>query len=94
MTVLVKKLLGNSQETIQPPPQRIIWCYGQWQPLYFEMHESIPGIEFYEGVPDDIEKSSFLDVSQRNLIVLDDRMAQAGNDSRVADLYLYQRKSP
>ena len=86
-TVRVKKLLENALETMQPPPQRIIWCYGQWQPLYFEILESIPGIEFYESVPDDIGKSSFLDVTQRNLIVLDDLMAQTGKDRRVADLF-------
>ena len=86
-TVWMKKLLENAHQTIQPPPQRIIWCYGQWQPLYFEMLESIPGIEFYEGVPDDIEKSSFLDVTQRNLIVLDDLMAHVGKDRRVAALF-------
>ena len=57
-----EKLLENAQETIQPPPQRIIRCYGQWKPLYFEMLESIPEIEFCEGVPDDFKKSSFLDV--------------------------------
>jgi hypothetical protein len=28
-TVWVKTLSENSQKTISPPPQRIIWCYGQ-----------------------------------------------------------------
>ena len=28
-TVLVKKLLENATTTISPPPERIIWCYGQ-----------------------------------------------------------------
>ena len=32
-TVWVKTLLENAQETISPPPERIIWCYGQWQPM-------------------------------------------------------------
>ena len=27
--VWVKTLLENAQQTIRPPPQRIIWCYGQ-----------------------------------------------------------------
>ena len=58
-TVWVKKLLENAHLTIQPPPQRIVWSCGQWQPPYFEMLKSIPGIESYEAVPDEIEKSSF-----------------------------------
>ena len=34
-TVWVKSLLENAQTTISPAPQRIIWCYGQWQPSFF-----------------------------------------------------------
>ena len=86
-TVWVKTLLENAQTTISPSPQRIIWCYGQWQPLYFDMVRTMPGIEFNEGIPESIDKPDYLDVSQRNLIVLDDLMAQSGKDKRIADLF-------
>ena len=76
-TVWVKSLLEKAQKTISPPPQRIIWCYGQWQ----------PGIEFNQGIPEDIDNADYLDVSQRNLIVLDDLMAQSGKDKRISDLF-------
>ena len=86
-TVWVKSLLKNAQTTISPTPQRIIWCYGQWQPSYFDMMRIMPGIEFNEGIPDDIDNADYLDVSQRNLIVLDDLMAQSGKDKRISDLF-------
>ena len=35
-TVWVKKLLENAKTTISPPPERIIWCYGQWQPILLD----------------------------------------------------------
>jgi hypothetical protein len=73
-TVWVKTLLENAQKTISPAPQRIIWCYSQWQPSYFDMMRTMPAIEFNEGIPDDIDNADYLDVSQRNLIVLDDLM--------------------
>ena len=41
----------------------------------------------YQGIPDDIDKADYLDVSQRNLIVLDDLMDQSGKDKRIADLF-------
>ena len=47
-----RKRTGNHTAS----PQRIIWGYGQLQPPCFEMLESIPGVEFYESGPDDIEK--------------------------------------
>ena len=86
-TVWVKTLLENAQKIISLPPQRIIWCYGQWQPSYFDMFRTIPGIEFNEGIPEDIEKVDYLDISQRNLIVLDDLMAQSSKDKRIANLF-------
>ena len=86
-TVWVKSLLENAQTTISPTPQHIIWCYGQWQPSYFDMMRIMPGIEFNEGIPDDIDNADYLDVSQRNLIVLDDLMAQSGKDKRISDLF-------
>ena len=86
-TVWVKTFLDNAQKIISPPPQRIIGCYGQWQPSYFGMLRTIPGIEFNEGIPEDIDKVDYLDISQRNLIVLDDLMAQSSKDKRIADLF-------
>ena len=65
-TVWVKTLLENAQKTISPPPQRIIWCYGQWQPSYFDTMKTMPGIEFNQGIPEDIDEPDYLDVSQRN----------------------------
>ena len=47
----------------------------------------MPGIEFNQGIPEDIDEPDYLDVSQRNLIVLDDLMAQSGKDKRIADLF-------
>ena len=86
-TIWVKKLLENAKTTISPPLERIIWCYGQWQPLYLEMIKTIPGIELNEGIPKNIDKEGFLDVSQRNLIVLDDLMNQSGKDKHIANLF-------
>jgi hypothetical protein len=86
-TVWVKSLWENAQKTVSPPPQRIIWCYGQWQPSYFDMMRTMPGIEFNRAIPEDIDNADYLDVSQRNVIVLDDLMAQSGKDRRIADLF-------
>ena len=60
-SVLVKSLLENAQKTISPPPQRIIWCYDQWQTSYFDMMRTMPGIEFNQGIPEDIDNADYLD---------------------------------
>ena len=38
------------------PPERIVWFYGRHQPdLFCCLAQEIPSIEFYEGLPTDIE---------------------------------------
>ena len=68
-TWFVKDLLENREQWISPAPQRIIWIYGQWQPLYAEMQRIIPGIEFVKGIPANIEDEQFLNPAIRNRLI-------------------------
>ena len=86
-TVWVKSLLENADKTISPPPQRIIWCYAQWQPAYEKLMNSLPGIEFVKGIPDDLEEDWYLNETVNNLIVVDDQMAEASSDKRILNLF-------
>ena len=40
-TEWTRKLLLSS--LIQPPPERILWCFGQWQPLYDDIQKGYRG---------------------------------------------------
>ena len=84
-TVWTRRLLVSN--LIRPEPQRVIWCYGQWQPLYDELRRDDPNIEFVNGIPDDLGTSDFVRTSRRNLLVLDDLMTAAKCDQRIADLF-------
>ena len=86
-TWFVKKLLENWFRWIHPSPERIIWLYGQWQPMYEDMKRTIPGIEFVQGIPSNIGEDNFLDPRVRNLIVIDDLMSEAIKDSKICDLF-------
>ena len=86
-TVWVQSLLTQAQNVIEPPPERIIWCYSQWQPAYTELLNILPIIEFVKGIPENLERDSYFDVNKRNLIVIDDQMIEAGNDNRIPNLF-------
>ncbi|KAL9988568.1 hypothetical protein ACROYT_G003026 [Oculina patagonica] len=86
-TLWVKSLLQQAHKTIHLPPERIVWCYSQWQPAYSELLMTIPGIEFSKGIPETLEQDSYFDVNIRNLIVIDDQMIEAGSDNRVVNLF-------
>ena len=47
---LVRSLLQQASETIYPSPERILWCYSQWQLAYTEMLVAMPHIEFVKGI--------------------------------------------
>ncbi len=73
----VSRLLAHVQTMIDPPPEHVVWCYGEWQDLY----ATIQGVEFVEGLPD----VKTLDPSVRTLVVMDDLMAET--DGRVTKLF-------
>ena len=86
-TVWVQSLLQQAQTVIDQPPERIIWCYSQWQNAYTQLLMMIPTIEFVKGIPESLENDTYLDVNIRNLIVIDDQMIEAGKDNRIVNLF-------
>ena len=51
-SVFTFKLIEHAQEIISPPPERILFCYGEYQKIF----DNYPGVEFHDGLP---EVSSF-----------------------------------
>ena len=84
-SVWTKNLLLSS--LIQPSPERIIWYYGQLQPLYNNIRKRIPRIEFVNGIPDHLNDQHYINVDKRNVLVFDDLMTEAKCDQRIADLF-------
>ncbi len=83
-TVFTKQLF-TCKGIIDPPPDNIIWCYGEYQYGYDHLASLVPEIRFVEGIPVDLLQS--LDRTQRNVIVIDDLMAQSSNNTKVSDLF-------
>ena len=76
-TFFVSKLTQCASSLIQPPPEKILWCYSEWQQAY----ENLRNVEFLEGLP----QMESLDGSQTTLLIIDDCM---GNfDEKLADLF-------
>jgi hypothetical protein len=66
---------------------RILWLFKRWQPLYDELARD-PRVEFYQGIPDNLEYDSFLNTNVRNLIVVDGMMSTANKDPRINELFI------
>ena len=61
-TEWIRKLLYHRDDMIKDAPDKIIWCYGQYQPIFSLME----GIEFVEGLNYSIAPG------QKYLLILDD----------------------
>jgi len=44
----VLRLVDNAVEMIEPPPNRIYYCYGEYQPIF----NKYPQVAFHEGLPE------------------------------------------
>ena len=75
--VWVTRFLENINRIISETPEEIVWCYGEWQPIY----NGFKNVTFIEGIPNVKEWED----SKRRLLILDDLMSET--DQRVTDLF-------
>lgn len=66
-TEFVKKLVENTH-WISPSPEKIIWCYREWQPAYESLQYRV---KFIRNIPEDDEKL-VADIETRHLLIFDD----------------------
>jgi len=76
-TRYVFKLIENADSMIEPPPHRIVYCYGEYQHLF----DKYPHVDFRRGLPD-LED---FDGREPVLLVVDDLMNET--DESVANLF-------
>ena len=73
----MRDFLANLSRIVTPVPKEVVWCYGEWQPLYDQM----PDVVFVEGLPDDMDTWT----PKPRLLIIDDLMREA--DERVTKLF-------
>ena len=73
------------------PPERIVWFYGGHQPdLFCSLTQEIPSIEFYKGLPTNIEV--MFDRSKQNICIINDLMQIASVNQLVENLFTNGRQ--
>lgn len=82
-TFFTYNILKNKM--IYPFPDRIIWNYSMAQPLYNEIKEEIPNIEFIKGYDQNILERFSPCIN--NLLILDDLMQESGNSELLSQIF-------
>ena len=79
----VKQLLSLKCYIMTNPPERIVWFYGRHQPdLFCSLTQDILCIEFYEGLPTNIEV-----MFDRSICIINDLMKSANENQLVENLF-------
>ena len=72
-------MLRHAAAMIDPPPEKITWCYGDWQEAYATM--DLVDVRFEEGLP----TADMFESITRDLIIIDDLLAET--EERVTTLF-------
>ena len=81
--MFVQKLLASRM--IEPWPNNIIWIYSEWQSIYQKLVCMMDGIKFQKGKSPEL--FSHIDPMKRNLLVIDDQMADLADYREMMDLF-------
>ena len=71
-TSWVYRLLKYKDVMFTEPVEKVLYCYGVYQPLFDEMSDNITNISFHKGLPNELD--SFAKDSKHSLVILDDLM--------------------
>ena len=64
-TEFVKKMIEFKEDLFDILPQRIVWCYKEWQTSYNILQEREgSNIKFIQGIPDDEDELSLIPVQR------------------------------
>lgn len=84
-TTWIFNLLKNAECLIEPSPDRIVYCYKEYQFKFDEMKRELKNIEFLEGLPGD--DPNFWDENVNNFLIIDDLAFSCYNSSHIANIF-------
>ena len=78
-------MLCHLEKLFHPVPNKVIYCYGEYQKEFDELLKTLPFVEFIEGFPSNLYEMT--EGCENSLVILDDLMSQCSNDQRMSDLF-------
>jgi len=83
----VFELLRNKAEMIDKPPERIVYCYGEWQEAFGNLEREVDGLSFVKGIDEMVNNDGFFDPSKSTLLVIDDLAAEISGNPKASKLF-------
>ena len=84
-TLFLKQILEH--QLIQPAPSRVIYVYCEHAPDLADLKQLYPTIEYVQGMKNFVGILPTIEADERNLVVLDDQMSEAGKLEETSNLF-------
>ena len=69
------------------PPQKIMYCYGEYQPMFDRMLKEIPNLVLHHGLPSKDEINTFSEDQSHTVLILDDLFRHVIKSADALDLF-------
>ena len=86
-TSFTRRLLRHKDDLFIPKPDKVLYCYGQFQKVFEDMENELPFIEFVHGLPSEEKIKEFANPNQHRIIVTDDMMQSVVQNKDMEHLF-------
>lgn len=85
-SMFTKRLIENANVMFVEPPEKILYAYSEYQPLFDDMQEQ-SNLIFHEGLPDKQKIEEFTENGKHSLIILDDLISKIVQSEELLHLF-------
>ena len=82
------RLSREKDDMFISPPEKVLYCYDIYQPLFEKMEKELPFVTFYQGLPNEDLLQSFASTNSCNLVILDDLMSNVTSSVEMENLFV------
>lgn len=86
-THFIYRILLNAIGMFEIPPQKIIYCYSQYQPLFEEMERNITSLVLYQGLSSKEQIEKWTEGIKHTPVILDDLMTQVAKSEETVAVF-------
>ncbi|XP_053372512.1 uncharacterized protein LOC123527408 isoform X1 [Mercenaria mercenaria] len=87
-TSYMRKLVEMGDRMFTIPPSKYIWLYNMYQDLYDEIGNSVPNVQFEQGLPTRADIQQWAETERHLVLILDDLYHLLINSRDILDLFV------
>lgn len=80
----IHRILRSAKGAFEIPPQKLIYCYNQYQPLFDNMEQTIPNLLLYQGLPSRDQIEEWTEAVKHKVLILEDLMTQVAKSTQIS----------